>query len=138
MRLFTIIVFCFSLIIKENVFSLSSQEKLFFRDKPKKGANIFNKVIDHQDLQAAKNMKIKSIHLAINKFPTNKRDLLICNADQYEGLIKEHLELPKKVLDIFKEEKMLIVLTIHTLPGSRYYANNNGRDDLRIWSLEEY
>ncbi|MDJ1257628.1 MAG: glycoside hydrolase family 5 protein [Candidatus Midichloria sp.] len=138
MRLFIIIVFCFSLIIKGNAFSLSLQEKLLFWDKPQKGANIFNKVIDRQDIQAAKNVKIKFIRLAIDKFPTNKRDFLIGNADQYEGLVKEDLELLKKILDIFEEEKMPVVLTTHTLPGSRYYANNNGRDDLRIWSFEEY
>ncbi|MDJ1407728.1 MAG: hypothetical protein MRQ13_05125 [Candidatus Midichloria sp.] len=33
---------------------------------------------------------------------------------------------------------MPVVLTTHTLPGSRYYANNNGLYDLRTWSFEEY
>ncbi|MDJ1407729.1 MAG: hypothetical protein MRQ13_05130 [Candidatus Midichloria sp.] len=70
MRLFIIIIFCFSLIIKGNAFSLSLQEKLLFWDRPQKGANIFNKVIDRQDIQAAKNVKIKFIRLAIDKFPT--------------------------------------------------------------------
>ena len=43
-----------------------------------------------------------------------------------------------KVLDICAEEKMPVVLTMLSLPGSRWKQNNKDKDDLRIWINSEF
>ena len=126
------------LLISYNAYSLSLQEKLLFWEKTRKGANMFNKIIDQQDIKEARNFNIKFIMLALDNFPTQKRDFLIGSADKYEGLVPEDLELLKQTLDTFAQEKMPVIITMSTLPGSRHYSNNNGKEDLRIWHLEAY
>ena len=138
MKFLIILISSILLLINHSAYSLSLQEKLLFWEKTRKGANIFNKIINQEDIKEAKNFNIKFIMLAIDKFPTQKRDFLIGNADKYESLVPEDLKLLKQTLNIFAQEKMPVVITMHTLPGNRYYLNNNGKDDFRIWHLEDY
>jgi len=138
MRFFIITLFFLSIAFNREAISLSLQEKLLFWDKPKKGANMFNKIIDRKDIQDAKNMNIKFIRLNIERLQTQKRDFLLGNADDYKELVPEDLNVLKQILDMFAEEGMPVILSINTLPGCRYYENNNGVDDLRIWYLEKY
>jgi aryl-phospho-beta-D-glucosidase BglC (GH1 family) len=60
------------------------------------------------------------------------------DADDYTGLDKSDSKFLKSLLKIFQEEDMPVIITMTSLPGSRWKQNNGGRDDLRIWQDENY
>lgn len=105
-----------------------------FWDTPKMGTNMFNAHMLREDVRAAKKYKIEFIRLAFDKFPTKRRDFLIGNTDLYEGLDQDDLLTLKKVLDTCSVENMPVVVTLLSLPGSRWTQNNGNEDDLRIWN----
>jgi len=73
------------------------------------------------------------LRLAPDKFISTKRDFLLGNADNYEGIVQEDLQQLISILDICAEENMPVMLTMLSLPGSRWKQNNEGVDDLRLW-----
>lgn len=113
-------------------------QKITFWDVQQKGANIFNYDIASEDVKAAKKYGIKFIRLSPDKFSTSHRDFLIGNADDYRGLIKEDLEKLKQILDICYQEEMPVLITMLSLPGSRWKQNNKDKDDVRIWKNKKY
>lgn len=117
---------------------IQNSPKIVFWQSQKKGANIFNKNIESKDIKAAKAYGIEFVRLSLDKFPTSHRDFLIGNADGYCELIKEDLEKLKKILDMCYQEKMPVVITMLSLPGSRWKQNNQNKDDLRIWRDKKY
>lgn len=120
-------------------FPPSAQVKINFWNKPpKKGANIFNRSINSQNIRAAKKYGIQFIRLVPDKFKSRHRDFLIGNADNYQGLVKEDLEHLKRILDLCSQEKMPVIISMLSLPGSRWRQNNNAKDDLRIWKEEKF
>lgn len=118
--------------------NIKNSPKIIFWQLQKKGTNVFNKNIKSNDIRAAKAYGIEFIRLSPDKFSTSHRDFLIGNADDYRELIKEDLEQLKKILDICYQEKMPVVITMLSLPGSRWKQNNQDKDDLRIWKDEKY
>lgn len=132
-KLLFIVLFIFSF----SYTTASAQQttsKILFWDNQKKGANIFNQEVTREDIKTAKTYGISFIRLAPDKFLSKERDFLVGNADHYEDLVREDLISLRKVLDICAEEKMPVLLTILSLPGSRWKQNNGDKDDLRIWS----
>lgn len=113
---------------------LPQSDKISFWDKTQKGTNIFNREITREDIRVAKTYGIDFIRLAPDKFPTKQRDFLIGNADNYTQLVPEDLDNLIKILDGCAEEEMPVVLTMISLPGSRWKQHNGDKDDLRIWS----
>lgn len=119
--------------------NIKNSDKIMFWQSQRKGANIFNKNINTNDIKAAKEYGIEFIRLSPDKFLTSHRDFLIGNADNYHQLIKEDLKQLKSILDICYKEKMPVVITMLSLPGSRWKQNNNNnKDDLRIWKDKKY
>lgn len=116
----------------------ASNTKTHFWDNTKKGANIFNQEIRLEDIRAAKKYGIQFIRLAPDKFISCERDFLVGNADNYQGLVKKDLSKLKEVLDLCQKEDMPVVITMLSLPGSRWKQNNNHQDDLRIWTDKKY
>jgi hypothetical protein len=131
-----LLFFLLNLLLHNQVFALSNQEKLLFWQQVRKGSNMFNRLIDANDIKAAKEIKIEFINLAIEKFPTTEKDFLIGDTNNYHGLISEDLETLKKILDLFEEEKMPVVLNIYSLPGARY--SSNIASELKLWDFEKY
>lgn len=127
----------FILINNSSVFALPVQ-KINFWHIQQKGVNIFNRNVTSDDIKAAKKYGVKFIRLAPDKFTSLHRDFLIGNADDYHGLIKEDLEQLKKVLDICYQEKMPVVITMLSLPGSRWKQKNQDKYDPKIWKDEKY
>lgn len=124
--------------IISNITFANSVEKTNFWNKQQKGANIFNSNVTLDDIKAAKKYGVKFIRLAPDKFISSHRDFLIGDADNYRALIKADLEKFKQVLDICYQEQMPVVITMLSLPGSRWKQNNQGKDDLRIWKNHKY
>jgi hypothetical protein len=113
--------------------SNSNCTKISFWNKSRKGANIFNVHVIQSDIRAAKDYGIQFVRLAIDRFPTKRKDFLIGDADNYTSLDQEDLQFLKSVLDIFAKENMPVIITTIGLPGSRWKQLNGGKDDLRIW-----
>ncbi|MDR1366060.1 MAG: glycoside hydrolase family 5 protein [Holosporales bacterium] len=121
------------------VYAESDCEKQTFWNKPiRKGANIFNVLIFQKDIKAAKKYGVGFVRLALDRFPTKRRDFLIGDADEYKGLDKKDLATLKNVLKIFEKEGMPVVITMISLPGSRWKQLNNNKDDLKIWRDLKY
>jgi len=116
----------------------SAAKKIEFWDQQRKGANIFNKVFSREDIRAAKNYRVQFIRLAPDKFGTSARDFLIGDADNFTGIIKEDLLKFKEILDACHEEGMPVIITMLSLPGSRWRQNNHFNDDLRIWNDDKF
>lgn len=117
--------------------SLSSNRTHFW-DVQRRGANTFTPDMTKKTVDLAIENKIGFIRLAPDKWPTAARDFLIGNADKYEGLVPEDLARLKQVLDYFEQAKLPVVLTMLSLPGSRWLQNNNDKDDLRLWQSEDF
>ncbi|MFP3027691.1 MAG: glycoside hydrolase family 5 protein [Wolbachia sp.] len=115
-----------------------NSKMLFWQTGVRKGANVFNRKVDSDLIKAAKEYKIGFIRLAPDKFETTQRDFLLGNADNYPGLISKDLKVLKDVLDAFHQQKIPVVLTMLSLPGSRWKQNNNDKDDLRLWSDQAF
>jgi hypothetical protein len=122
-----------------NVLSGSSgNSKMSFWNNTKKGANVFNQKIDAVDIKAAQSFGITFVRLAPDKFLTKKKDFLIGDADNYSELVSEDLSYLKEILDMYFKENVSVVLTMLSLPGSRWKQLNGDKDDLRIWSDIKY
>lgn len=115
-----------------------NQYKIDFWQHPKKGANIFNIEFNVDDIKAAKDYGIEFIRLSPDKFHSTHRDFLIGDADNYSSLVAEDLSKLKQILDDCYEQKMPVIITMVSLPGSRWKQNNNNQDDLRIWTESKY
>ncbi len=113
-------LFIVILLMGQSVIFGATSQKIHFWRTPQKGANIFNQTINAEDIKAAKKYGIKFIRLAPDKFISFYRDFLIGNADDYGGLIKKDLEKLKNILDMCYAEKMPVVITMLSLPGSRW------------------
>lgn len=133
--IFKIVIPIIILLAVLNPFTLKTDKnnKMVFWSQQQKGANIFNQHISREDIKAAKAFGIAFIRLSPDKFPTPNRDFLIRDADNYTELPQQDLTLLKTVLNMCAEEKMPVVLTMLSLPGSRWKQNNAGKDDLRLW-----
>ncbi len=129
---------CTSVFMTKSITFGCSLQRVNFWNTVQKGTNIFNHNITCDDINAAKKYGIKFIRLSPDKFKSEHRDFLIGNADDYRGLIKEDLEKLKQILDICYQENMPVVITMLSLPGSRWKQNNHDKDDLRIWKEEKY
>jgi hypothetical protein len=108
-------------------------KQTFWNKSVRKGANIFNVQVLLEDIKAAKKYGIGFVRLALDKFPTKKRDFLIGDADDYKGLDKNDLATLRRVLKMFEQEGIPVVITMLSLPGSRWKQLNSNKDDLRIW-----
>lgn len=116
----------------------SNSKHNFWQNQFKKGANVFNRNVTTDLVKAASGYRIGFVRLAPDKFETNYKDFLIGNADNYQELIPEDLNHLKNILDNFHKEKIPIVLTMLSLPGSRWKQLNNDTDDLRLWTSVDF
>jgi endoglucanase len=137
-KLYIIVLFIAFVMVAGMALANNSPAKINFWNTRQKGANIFNCNIIADDIRDAKKYGITFIRLAPDKFISSHRDFLIGNADDYQGLVKDDLEKLKQVLNMFQKEGMPVVITMLSLPGSRWKQNNKDRDDLRAWKEEKY
>jgi aryl-phospho-beta-D-glucosidase BglC (GH1 family) len=112
--------------------------KMSFWNDMKRGANIFHNRILPEDVKAAKGHGIQFVRIALDKFPSKRRDFLIGDADNYTAIDPDDLRILNSTLDMFDKEGLPVVVTMLSLPGSRWKQLNGGKDDLRIWTSEKY
>jgi aryl-phospho-beta-D-glucosidase BglC (GH1 family) len=112
--------------------------KIAFWNGAKRGANIFNTHVSQEDIKAAKAYGIQFIRLCPDKFPSKKRDFLMGSADDYRSIDTDDWTFLQSVLDQFAHENMPVVLTMLSLPGSRWKQLNGNEDDFRIWIDEKF
>lgn len=126
------------LVINNSIAFAFPAQKMTFWNSQQKGANIFNRSVTAGEIKAAKKLGVKFIRLAPDKFISSHRDFLIGNADGYRSLVNEDVVKLKRILAVCQQEKMPVVMTMLSLPGSRWKQNNQNKDDLRIWKDEKY
>lgn len=127
-----------TIIFLKPVYSKETEKIEFWREQ-KKGANIFNNnPPSRETIKKAKEYGLQFIRLSVDKFPSESRDFLVGNADDYKNLNSKDLQTLKDLLDIFTKENLPVVLTFLSLPGSRWKQNNQDKDDLRLWKKEKF
>lgn len=104
-----------------------------FWTEPRRGANYFAAPMNSEWIEAAQNLGIGWVRLAFNIWPTESRDFLLGDADQYDGLVPEDLALVRSQLDLAAEHELPIVLTTLSLPGTRWRQHNDFENDHRLW-----
>ncbi|MDR2401951.1 MAG: glycoside hydrolase family 5 protein [Cytophagales bacterium] len=124
--------------LKRNTKVKIDRDKIAFWDIPRSGTNIFNSRVLLEDIESAKAYGIQFVRLSLDKFPSKNRDFIIGNADRYEGCVPEDLGVLRQILDMFAVKEMPVVVTMLSLPGSRWAQLNNKKDDLRIWENADF
>jgi aryl-phospho-beta-D-glucosidase BglC (GH1 family) len=114
------------------------ESKMDYWNIQRKGANYFNQTPSADWFAAAKEMGIQFVRFAPDKWKCEKRDFLIGDADSFTEISYRDLEVLNTVLDQAQYHDIKVVITLLSLPGSRWKQNNQNKDDLRIWEQKEY
>jgi hypothetical protein len=126
------------LLLSSPPWACSQTTKMSFWEDQRRGANLFNSVESFDRLHAAKEFGVQFVRLAPNKWLNGRPasrvgDFLMGPADGFKALNHKDLELLKQVLDDADKVGLKVVLTMLSLPGSRWQQHNNGVEDRRIW-----
>lgn len=103
-----------------------------------RGANWFNAEPTKAWLAAAREKRIRLVRLAPDKWKAAGRDFLVGDCDRFTEIPAADLRTLITWLDAAHEHGIGIVLTMLSLPGSRWRQNNGMKDDLRIWREPMY
>ncbi|MCP5492676.1 MAG: cellulase family glycosylhydrolase [Chlamydiales bacterium] len=117
---------------------IASEKKMDYWGIQRKGANFFNQSPSEDWFTAAKAVGIQFARLAPDKWSCEKKDFLIGDADAFVGIPPSDLEILKTTLNQAQDNNVRVVITLLSLPGSRWRQNNHGQDDLRIWEHNDY
>ncbi|MBX9744574.1 MAG: glycoside hydrolase family 5 protein [Chlamydiales bacterium] len=133
------IIFCFLPIAFFCVaYAADDDHKIAYWNVQRKGANYFNQIPSEDWFVAAKEAGIQFARLAPDKWKCERRDFLIGDADSFTEISNQDLDILNAVLDQAYRNDIKVVITLLSLPGSRWKQNNQDVDDLRIWKQKEY
>jgi hypothetical protein len=104
----------------------------------RKGTNYFNEVPTKAWFDAAAAANIRTIRFVYAKWVGQDRDFLIGNADNYTGLVPEDVAQLTTYLDYADSLDLKVLLTPLSLPGARYFQNNEFTRDYRLWKEEKF
>ena len=115
-----------------------AQSKIAFWDSPRHGANLFNQVELKERLMAARRAGVEFVRLAPNKWlngrPESRRgDFLLGRPEAFVTLDTNDLALLIRVLDDAQTANLKVVLTLLSLPGSRWSQHNGGVQEFALW-----
>lgn len=109
-----------------------------FWTQQRRGAN--GDVADTSDkwFKAAAEVGIKWVRLVPAGIKSADRDPLLGNADEFTGIPKADLAKVVSALDIAEKHGVRVVLTMFSLPGTRWKQHNNDKFDYRLWQEKKY
>ena len=115
-----------------------AQPRMAFWDSPRCGANFFNQVELKERLTAARQAGVEFVRMAPNKWlngrPESRRgDLLLGRPEAFTTLDANDLALLIRVLDDAQAADLKVVLTMLSLPGSRWSQHNGGVQEFSLW-----
>ena len=113
-------------------------DKMAYWGTPRQGANFFNEVESAERFAAARQAGIQFVRLAPNKWlngrPAAERgDFLLGRPGKFTALHPGDLARLRQVLDDAEAAKIKIVLTMLSLPGSRWKQHNEGVQEVALW-----
>jgi len=116
----------------------AAKPKVTFWDSPRCGANFFNQVELKERLVAARRAGVEFVRLAPNKWlngrPESRRgDFLLGRPEAFASLDTNDLALLIHVLDDAHAADLKVVLTMLSLPGSRWSQHNGGVQEFTLW-----
>ncbi len=117
-------------------FGCSDENNADYWQTQRKGANFFNKTPTEDWFIAAKEAGIQFARLCCDKWQSESRDFLLGDADSFRMIPVADFEVLKNTLDQANRHNVKIVITLLSLPGSRWKQNNHDQDDLRIWHYQ--
>jgi hypothetical protein len=108
-------------------------------DRVRRGANLFNREERVERLRAARAAGITLVRLAPNKWLNGRPlsaqgDFLVGPRDRFDGIPPSDLRRLREVLDEAHRAGLEVVLTMVSLPGSRWAQHNGGVEERRIWT----
>ena len=115
-----------------------AETKMAFWDSSRCGANLFNQVELKERLVAARRAGVEFVRLAPNKWlngrPESRRgDFLLGRPEAFASLDTNDLALLIHVLDDAHAADLKVVLTMLSLPGSRWSQHNGGVQEFALW-----
>lgn len=105
-----------------------------FWGHPQHGGNSFNRLPpDQAYFDALRKYGATWVRLSYDKWKPAQRDVLIGNADHYEGIPPEDLANLKQTLSRAHKAGLKVVIAPLSLPWMRWAQNNDGKFDDRLW-----
>lgn len=105
-----------------------------FWDIPQHGGNSFNRLPpDQAYFEALRNYGATWVRLSYDKWKPAQRDVLVGNADRYEGIPPEDLATLKQTISRADKAGLKVVIAPLSLPWMRWAQNNDGKFDDRLW-----
>jgi endoglucanase len=116
----------------------AAESKIGFWDVPRHGANFFNNVELKERFVAARAVGVEFVRLAPNKWlngrPESRRgDFLLGPPETFSRLDTNDVALLRRVLDDAHAANLKVVLTMLSLPGSRWRQHNAGKQEFALW-----
>jgi hypothetical protein len=112
----------------------ATNPKLAYWNQQRRGANGDGGVDSDSWFAAAASSGIEFVRLSPAIWKGTGRDFLLGDADRFEGIPPEDLHRLNSVLDIAQRHGVRIVLTMFSLPGSRWRQHNDGKFDYGLWT----
>ena len=109
-------------------------DPLAFWDEPRLGANAFNARQTRGWYDDAAAAGASWVRLTFGKWPGERRDFLLGDADAYAGLVPDDLAALRQSLDEAHAAGLKVVVAPLSLPGCRYRQNNGDAYDGRLWT----
>lgn len=131
--------FLFALVFFGCTLLLNAQtEKIDFWSIQQKGTNFFNAHPSRTWLESAAQANIKFVRFTYAKWKGEKRDFLIGDADNFQGIVEADFQKLIKYISIADSLGIKVVITPISLPGARWSQNNMGKQDGRLWKDFKY
>lgn len=118
---------------------LNAADLIDFWSTPRHGGNSFNRLPpDQAYFDALKGYGASWVRLSYDKWRPARRDFLLGDADDYQGLVEADLKQLVAVLDRAHAAGLKVVITPLSLPGMRWAQNNHGQFDDRLWQDKRF
>lgn len=119
-------------------FSAWAADPMDFWNQQRRGANGDFADADDDWFRAAKASGIEWVRLSPAGLKPSGRDILLGNADQYQGIPVADLRSVIEVLDRAERHGVKVVMTVFSLPGCRWKQQNEDQFDYRLWNDESF